>query len=202
MCGGLSSRMGQDKGLMPFKNKPMVCNILDKVDNQMDEVLLVLRNDKQKQEYQKILNHIYSVDNTSFNLKFLKDEIESQGPLSGIYTGLSHMESDYALVIPCDSPFISTYFIEKVYNVYENSKEIYDALIPFWGVKNNHHFEPLHGIYHKRSKKTIYFQLLKGKKDVKSLVKKLNTIFVEVSKLDPSLKSFKNFNRPEDVSKI
>ncbi|MBU4547405.1 MAG: hypothetical protein KKH76_01130, partial [Euryarchaeota archaeon] len=86
--------------------------------------------------------------------------------------------------------------------VYEDSKGNYDALIPFWGAKDNMHLEPLHGIYHKKSKKIIYSQLLKGKKDVKSLINKLNTIFVEVSKLDPSLKSFKNFNRPEDVSKI
>ncbi len=193
--------MGQDKGLMTFKSKPMVCNILDKLDNHMDEVLLVLRNDKQKQEYQKILNDFYT-DNTSFDLKFFKDEIESQGPLSGIYTGLSHIESDYAMVIPCDSPFISIYFMEKVFKVYENSDGNYDALIPFWGAKDNRRFEPLHGIYHKKSKKTIYFQLLKGKKDVKSLIEKLNTFFVEVSKLDPSLKSFKNFNRPEDLSKI
>ena len=188
--------MGQDKGLMLFDDKPMIVFLLEKLKDQLDEVILVLRNKKQCQEYQKILRS--SSSKYDLDLKFFSDEIKSQGPLSGIFTGLSHVDSDYSLVIPCDSPFISPQFIDKIFKKLRDNLGKYDAIVPFWGENPRENLEPLHAIYNKKTKKIIHSQLLEGKRDVKSFINKLNTLFVNVDELDPSLKSFKNFNQPED----
>lgn len=195
ICGGLSTRMGEDKGLMLFKNKPMIVHLLEKLKNEVDEVLLVLRNKKQCQLYHKILK---TTINYEFDLRILSDEIESQGPLSGIYTGLKYINTDHALVLPCDSPLISPVFVNKIFNQFLSNHGEYDAVVPYQREKSAENLEPLHAIYTKKTRKIIYAQLSAGRKDVKSFIKRLHTLYVKVDKLDPSLLTFKNFNQVTD----
>ena len=53
-------------------------------------------------------------------------------------TGLKNIKTYYALVLPCDSPFISEEFIEGMFDLLEenlNSGDV-DAIIPFH-IKSN-----------------------------------------------------------------
>ena len=52
--------------------------------------------------------------------------------------------SDKAMVIPCDSPFISENFVNKMF-LYSNESN-FDAFVPKWPDDN---LEPLHSIYKK-----------------------------------------------------
>jgi molybdopterin-guanine dinucleotide biosynthesis protein A len=85
LCGGRSKRMGMDKGSLLFKGKPMVMYVLDTVKNFADEIVLVLRDEKQWKDYEKILND----KNDSF--KIVTDKSKDQGPLIGILSGLSNI---------------------------------------------------------------------------------------------------------------
>ena len=52
-------------------------------------------------------------------------------------TGLKNIKTDYALVLPCDSPFISEGFIETIFKLLEENLESdVDAIIPFH-IKSN-----------------------------------------------------------------
>ncbi|WP_342766005.1 molybdenum cofactor guanylyltransferase [Methanobacterium alcaliphilum] len=197
LCGGMSTRMGQDKGQMLFNEKPMIINILETVENHADEVVLVLRDEKQINIYKSIIEK-YESNKLGFNLKIVKDEIKNQGPLIGIITGLKYVKSDYALVLPCDSPLISAVFVENIFNAIEKSKEYHDTVVPKW---DSGDIEPLHSIYPQKSQELVKSLLSNGKKDVKSLIKLLNVYFIKVEKLDPSKSSFKNFNNPKDIEK-
>ena len=42
LCGGMSRRMGQDKGSMIINEKPMIIHILDKCKPEIDDVIIVL----------------------------------------------------------------------------------------------------------------------------------------------------------------
>ncbi len=226
LCGGMSTRMGQDKGKMLLDEKPIILHILEQLNKQMNEVILVLRDDEQVEEYQnviKLFKSAKSVLNKSefkktdkrnnekdlnekelespifaFKLKLVTDKIKNQGPLAGIYTGLNHISSDYGLIIPCDSPYISDSFLENIFYILENSENVYDAMVPQW---DNQHIEPLHSIYHQRTKILIEKLISKEIRSVKSLIEQLNVFFIDVKSLDPSLKSFKNLNRPQDLDK-
>lgn len=209
LCGGMSTRMGEDKGIMLLNNKPLLIHILEKLETHVNEVILVLRDSIQVEKYQDILSK-YSLQespknqnqkganyNFSFDLKMVSDKIKNQGPLAGIYTGLSNINSDYSLVIPCDSPYISQAFLDNIFSILKNSEMDYDALVPQW---DELHIEPLHSIYHKRTGPLIEKLILDEIRDVKSFIKELNVYFIDVKLLDPSLKSFKNLNRPQDLN--
>lgn len=188
--------MGQDKGSMPFEDEPMILRVLKNINGHVDEVILILRDNIQLEEYKNILKENYFSDFFKFDLKFFIDEIKGQGPLVGIMVGLYNINSDYALILPCDAPYVSGVFIDSIFNEFEAENQKYDAVVPMWKNKN---LEPLHSIYSAKTKEIIKQMILNDQRDVKSLIKQINSLFVPAKTLDPSLKSFKNFNRPEDI---
>lgn len=189
LCGGYSKRMGQDKGLMSFNDKPLFIKVLETVSGFVDEVVLVLRDLKQQEQYQDILIKHHLPD----KIKICTDELEGQGPLMGISTGLKCISADEALIIPCDSPFIQQSFIENIFKYYNL---IYDAVVPEW---SDGKLEPLHAIYNKRITKKID-ELLEGDiRDVQSLLLELDVRYIPVHSLDQSNQTFLNLNYPEDV---
>ncbi len=187
LCGGWARRMGQDKGLMTFHDKPLIIHVLDKVKTVANEIILILRDDEQLNKYKKVLK------DSKENITIHSDLIKDQGPLAGIYTGLTYINSNYALVIPCDSPFIQDFFMEKIFS-FMNTE--FDAVVPQWP---DGHLEPLHALYHKKNIKIIKTHLKEGTRDVKSLLEKLKVKYVNVNLLDETGQSFRNFNQPEDL---
>jgi Molybdopterin-guanine dinucleotide biosynthesis protein A len=195
LCGGRSQRMGQDKGLMTLEGDPLIIRSLKIVEKLSDEIILVLRDRKQLGLYQKCVNDFKSrIDNPNPNIKLVMDIEIDQGPLLGLYTGLSQIKSEGALVLPCDSPFISPYFVNKMFELKEANKTC--VLVPMWPDGST---EPLHSYYCKESIHVIQKLLEDGYRHVKSLMDKIDVAFIDVGMLDPEKRSFINLNRPEDV---
>lgn len=190
LCGGRSTRMGKDKGSLLFKGKPMIQHIIDVANEVADEIIIVLRDTKQVSEYNKFLKK-------RKNNLLVTDEIKDQGPLIGILTGLNHIRSDEAQILPCDSPYIIKKFILMMFNTIKNSD--FDAVVPIW---DDGHIEPLHSIYKKNNINIIEELIKNGKKDVSSLIKSLNVKYVDIKELDPSGMSFKNVNMLKDLKNI
>ena len=187
LCGGRSRRMGKDKGSLVLNDKPMLIHVLDTVLEIADEIVLVLRDQDQIDKYKPILKDI------NVPLKIVIDEIKDQGPLVGILTGLSHIKSEYAQILPCDSPFISKSFVLKMFEI-AGTKE-FDAVVPIW---DDGHIEPLHSIY-KKDIVDIGKNLIKKERyNVKSLIDNLNVKYVDVEELDESTMSFRNLNTIND----
>ncbi len=188
--------MGEDKGLMNFKGEPLILNILKTVNKFADEVLLIFRDDIQLNKYKTNLKDIISFEYFNFNLKFFVDEFKGKGPLAGILVGLSNINNEYALVLPCDSPFVSEFFINSIFSKMEISNENYDSIVPQW---KNGDLEPLHSIYSVKTKNIILKMISNDKRDVKSFIGEINSLMVASEILDPTGMSFKNFNKPEDI---
>jgi len=187
LCGGRSRRMGKDKGSLIFKGKPMVLHVLDAVKDVADEIIIVLRDEKQIKDYSEILKD-------ERNIHFVKDKSKDQGPLIGIFTGLSSIKSDKAQILPCDAPFISKKFVLKMFKTMKSTD--FDSAVPIW---DDRHTEPLHSIYKKSNINTIEKLINKGKRDVNSLINSLNVKFIDVEELDPTLRSFQNMNTIKDI---
>ncbi|HOQ19934.1 MAG TPA: molybdenum cofactor guanylyltransferase [Methanothermobacter sp.] len=185
LCGGHGRRMGRDKGLIILEGKPLIARILDKIKPYFDEIFIILRDEQQKKEYLKLFKEE--------KVKILTDIIKGKGPLGGLLTGLLNIKSEYALVLPCDSPFITREFIE---NCLKMDMGDYDAIIPVWG---DGKLEPLHGVYNQRVAERIHKLLLWDERRVNTLAKIIRSRLVPVEELDPSLESFRNVNRPEDL---
>ena len=43
-----------------------------------------------------------------------EDKIKNKGPMPGIMTGLGEIKSEYALILPCDSPYVSENYIKTM----------------------------------------------------------------------------------------
>lgn len=179
--------MGKDKGSLVINGKPMITHILDAVCDIADEIIIVLRDSKQILEYNKIIKH-------SSKIKIVIDKLKDQGPLMGIITGLSNINSDTAQILPCDSPYISKEFVLKMFTLIDD----FDAVVP---IHIDGHIEPLHSIYNKKVINNIEILISNDKKEVNSLIKSINVKYIQIKELDPTFRSFKNINRITDFKK-
>ena len=192
LCGGMSTRMGQDKGSMLIEGKPMILHVIETVSDIVDEIVVVLRDAERVETYKNMLEFMnldFGVE-LKVDLKFCTDIIRDEGPLVGILTGLSHIKSSRALVLPCDSPYISKSFILKMFQLSEDDE--YDAVVPRY---LDGKMEPLHSIYRKRSEGIIQKILEDGLRDVRSLLSRSKVKFVDAESVDETGRSFQNMNR-------
>lgn len=230
LSGGMSRRMGQDKGSMIIQEKPMILHILERLNYKINDATIVLNDAERIANYQSLLNQYCEgniEENFDYSLKFVEDEIKGKGPISGIMTGLKNIKTDYALVLPCDSPFISEGFIDSMFKLLEENLEYdIDAIIPFHIKSNKDKFkdndefnfddvsemtddvkiansEPLHSIYKKENLNKIDELLKEDNLYVKSFIKGLNNpCFIEVDNKVLFEKDFRNFNRKEDLEDL
>ena len=234
LSGGKSKRMGQDKGKgsMIIQEKPMILHILERLNYKINDATIVLNDAERIADYQSLLNQYCEgniEENFDYSLKFVEDEIKGKGPISGIMTGLKNIKTDYALVLPCDSPFISEGNIDAMFALLEenlDSNNDVDAIIPFHIKSNKDKFkdndefnfddaremtddmkiqnsEPLHSIYKKENLNMIDDLLKEDNLYVKSFIKSLkNPCFIEVDNKVLFEKDFRNFNRKEDLEDL
>ena len=94
LAGGQGSRMGGvDKGLQPFRGKPMVAHAIERLAPQVDEILINANRNP----------GAYG----AFGHRLIADEIEGfAGPLAGFERGLAHAAGELVVTVPCDSPFL------------------------------------------------------------------------------------------------
>ncbi|MDR2829451.1 MAG: molybdenum cofactor guanylyltransferase [Methanobrevibacter sp.] len=214
LCGGMSKRMGEDKGSMIIHDKPMIIYTLKTLNYEIDEVIIVLNDRERIAKYKDIIDY-YLHGKFSYKLKLVEDEIKNKGPISGIMTGLKNTNNSYSLVIPCDSPYITKKYIKSIFRIKNRIKNDFDILIPYHNNKtdldneinklmhiNHKNFElnliePLHGIYNKNLIDNIEKNIESNKLDIKSIIKDTNTYFINTKNFD-SL-NFKNINCPNDL---
>lgn len=193
LCGGQSRRMGQDKGSMIIQNKPMIKHILSTLNNHIDEAIIVLNDQVRVDKYTEFINP----EKYTYSITFLKDKIKSKGPISGIMTGLSEIKSDYALILPCDSPYVSEDYIQTIFSQIDTD---YQAIVPYHDENNKlKTSEPLHSIYKKDIITEIEKLVNEDALHIKGLIEKIATKFILIDNKKIEKKEFRNLNRPEDI---
>ncbi len=102
LAGGLGRRMGgRDKGLQPFRGRPMAAWAIERLAPQVDALLI---NANQNLE-------AYA----AFGYPVVPDRIAGfAGPLAGLHTGLLASETPLLVTAPCDSPFLPDDLVEKL----------------------------------------------------------------------------------------
>jgi molybdenum cofactor guanylyltransferase/molybdopterin-guanine dinucleotide biosynthesis protein MobB len=95
LAGGQARRMGgEDKGLILYRNQPMVRYAINAMQPQVDS--LIINANRHIDQYQRFGYPVISDSITGFH-----------GPLAGMLTAMENTESDYILTSPCDCPNIS-----------------------------------------------------------------------------------------------
>jgi molybdopterin-guanine dinucleotide biosynthesis protein A len=102
LAGGQGSRMGGvDKGLQPFRGRPMVAHALERLAPQGDEILV--NDNRNVEEYARLGSRV------------IADEIAGfAGPLAGFERGLAHASGALVATVPCDSPFLPADLVSRL----------------------------------------------------------------------------------------
>ncbi len=120
-----------DKGLRLLADKPLVKHIVDMICDHVDEVIVVVASEKQKEKYQKAVDDVLVVT----------DMYPEGSPLVGLMTGLSFCNYPYAFAVACDMPFICDEVMEMLFAEAEGR----DGAV---FEKPNGWIEPLAAVYH------------------------------------------------------
>jgi len=109
LAGGQASRMdGKDKGLIVFRELPLITHVVNVVESKVSQILISAnRNFEEYANFGKVI----------------RDDLEGfQGPLAGISKALKVCSTPYLLVLPCDSPLIDEALIDSLIEKMEISK--------------------------------------------------------------------------------
>jgi molybdenum cofactor guanylyltransferase len=103
LAGGQGRRMGTiDKGLVLLRGVPMVRHVLDRLEPQVDQVLI---NANQ-----------HGAEYAAFGHRVIADAIDGfAGPLAGLHVGLTAAAHPLVATVPCDSPFLPADLVARLH---------------------------------------------------------------------------------------
>lgn len=190
LAGGVSSRFGQDKGILEIANKPLIKYVIDAVSPIVDETIVVTNSQDRITEYAKVV---------ATDVRFAIDSCESKGPLIGALTGFGSAHGKYALLLPFDTPFVSREVVSLLFELCLNKT----AAIPRWP---NEQIEPLHAVYQtKAALEAAKIAVGEGKLNLRAMIEKMRGVryvsTLVIQQLDPDLRTFFNINTPLDLKK-
>ena len=176
LSGGKSSRMGEDKSLLPFR----------KFDTMIEY---------QHNKLSKIFKNVYissKTDKFQFDCKVIQDINQNiSSPMIALESIFNTLDAKNIFIITVDVPLIKT---STIYSLIKNATN-YNITIPFDGEK--YHY--LCGVFNISIKKTIDTLLQKDIHQIKTLIE--NTLRYQSIKIYPK-EQFLNINTPLEYKKL
>ncbi|WP_310442188.1 molybdenum cofactor guanylyltransferase MobA [Sulfurimonas sp.] len=173
-AGGKSSRMGEDKSLLPFGTFNTLAEF-------------------QLSRLSKIFKTVYISCKEKSKFNFQADFIEdiktdlTYAPTAGFIAIFEHLTSESFFAISVDSPFIGENEIEKI--VLADNADA-DATI----AKTPNAIQPMCGIYHRSTSEKFSYMSKENSHKLGFLLKSSNTVFVDFEDEKP----FLNLNHPHE----
>lgn len=180
--------MGKNKAMLPVPGKEHITFVEQPtalLTSLCSEVLIVARDTMDAANY-----HFPGVE-------VVTDRMPDHGPLMGLYSGLSAVHSEHALVIAVDMPFVQPALLSFLL-----SQDLTDSLlIPLV----NDVPQVLLAIYPRSILPLMERYLQQGHHDLRSLLEVAPVRYIEEAQLrrvDPELRSFVNVNTPGELRRI
>jgi molybdopterin-guanine dinucleotide biosynthesis protein A len=182
-AGGQSSRMGEDKALKLFLERPLVQRVVDRLQPIADELIVTTNRPD---------------DYAFLQLPLHSDLKPGRGALGGLYTALASASHPFVAVVACDMPFASPELLQAMRKIMD--EEQVDVVI----AKSQEGYEPLHAVYRRATclpaiESAIaadQWKVIAWFPNVR--VRELTTD--EVKHSDPSELAFWNVNTPEEFA--
>lgn len=144
LAGGLSSRMGYPKALLPWVNgESLISHALrNALDHDAKDVLISIGDDEALGQAIQA-NIIDTLSNEEKNkVSIVRDSVERCGPLGGLYSTLSVGKSHAYAVLAVDMPFMDfNLYYDWLYQVEDDG---WSVIVP---VGESGRYEPMAGIY-------------------------------------------------------
>ena len=177
--------MGTNKALLPLpgnRHLTFVEHLASTLTPFCAETILVARDSNDAANY------------TLPGVQVITDKVSDHGPLMGLYTGLSAIQAQRALVVAVDMPFVQPALISFLLSQPSTDS----LLVPLV----NNVPQVLLAVYPHTILPLIDDRLQQGRRDPRSLLEVAPVQYIEEAQLrlvDPELRSFVNVNTPEEL---
>jgi molybdopterin-guanine dinucleotide biosynthesis protein A len=173
-AGGKSSRMGEDKSLLPFGNFDTLAQFQLSRLNKIFKNVYISCKDKNKFNFEASFIEDIKTDST-------------YAPTAGFISVFENLKCENFFALSVDSPFVGETEIQKLIKA---DKPNHDATI----AKINDAIQPMCGIYHISLQNKFKKMLKENNHKLSFLLYSSNTIFVDFE----NKKSFLNLNHPHE----
>ena len=178
LAGGQSSRMGSEKGLVPFCGKPMVQWVLEALHPLVSDMVIVA-NDPGYQ---------------MFGYRVVPDDFKEMGPVAGLCTGLRASRCEINFVLGCDMPLISSSLLQYLLDQLGDETAL--------AAQTLSRKQPMVSIYRKAVLPEIVENITVGRLRMDSALAAAgglyHTLPGALSDFDPDC--LRNFNSPADIA--
>ena len=187
LCGGQSSRMGSDKGLLKLEANTWAQTAIDKITT-LNIPVKISVNSKQYNDYAAVFPSTDLVtDDATLSLK---------GPLLGVLSSHLKFPEEDLFILACDMPLMEPSLLNKLYTQYQQEPS-FNAYV----FTNEGEPEPLCGIYKSKGLSLILDILISGrlfKHSMKFMLDHLNVKTIPAT--DEQKKFFRNFNAHAELN--
>lgn len=181
-AGGVSKRMGHDKGLVGFRGQSLVQRLIERLSPIADEILVTTNNAEQY--------HFLGVP-------LAGDLMPGTGALGGLYTALSAARHPATAVVACDMPFASPGLLKYEHNLLMALGV--DLVIP----RSANGLEPFHAVYRRQvCLPYVRAALEAGDRRVDAWIDQVKVRYIEPGEIlpfDPKGLVFMNINTLEEL---
>lgn len=181
LVGGASRRMGRDKALLDFGGQPL----LERIAGELSAVASVVSLVGARQPHSSFKN--------------VPDIHQQWGALGGIHAALRAAKTDWAAVVACDLPFVTSELFERL-GTFVN--DMTDAVVP---IQADGRPQPVCAFYRRTTCLPEIEELVAAAEHTpRALLAKVRTRyveFVEICDLPAAEHFFFNVNRPGDLKK-
>jgi len=184
LAGGKSSRLGRSKALQVIESKSLIQWVVDRLATFSTEIIIATA-------------HGEAIPcSSAVRIKTVADTYPGKGPLVGIYSGLIASSSSRAIVVGCDTPFLSVGLLEYMTQTLAE----FDVALPRIGEM----IEPLCAVYSKNCVAPIQKLLEQNELRISKLLSMVKVRYIkedEINSFDPEHLSFFNINSQADLER-
>lgn len=177
LCGGKSSRMGQDKAALDYFGKPQARYVYELLGNFCEKVFISCRSEQGKQDYLQDLPQI-------------QDRFHSFGPMGGILSAMHTFPQVSWMVVACDLPYLD----KNTLKVLVEKRNPFRLATCFYNQQKKWP-EPLCSVYEPKSLIKLAYNLSLGQFCPRKI---LSQSHISLIQSDFSAKTLKNVNTPQD----
>lgn len=184
LAGGRSLRLGRRKPLQIIAGRSLIQWVIDRLATLSTEIIIATARGEDI-PYSSIVT-----------VKTVADIHHGKGPLAGIYSGLIASSDVQALVVSCDTPFLSVSLLEYMTQTCPG----FDVVVP----RIKERVEPLCAVYSKNCVAPIRELLQQNESKIIKLFPMVRVRYIEqneIDRFDPEHLSFFNINSQDDLDR-
>jgi molybdenum cofactor guanylyltransferase len=187
LAGGKSTRLGRDKASQELLGVSLLQRVVSRIEPLASEIVVV-----------RAAGQTLPAIEASVPVRVVEDAIAGSGPIGGIYTGLSTIESPLAITVACDMPLLQPALLIEMLAL---ATDDYDGVVP---TNDMYLPEPLCAVYKKSCIEGIDTQIAANQLKVALFLDKVRVRYVPPATWrawDPKGLSFLNINRESDLKR-